>query len=268
MNSQGGLDIVYGIDPDKFNAVTGGFIFIKGRMFQGFNEIVVDDWFAESKNVDVGGEVEMLNNKFKVAGIVENGKGARVFMSLATAGNLTGTDRVAMFLVKINDSKQVQTVIDRIGTAFPTYQARPIKEWASMMTNTKMPALDAFIDTVVFVAVVIGVLVIFLSMYTTITERTREIGILRSLGASKRFIVTLIFQESFVVSLIGVVLGIGSSFIIAKSVKIVFPTLVVMITNDWIVKASMFAVLSGIIGSLYPSFKAAAQDPVEALAYE
>jgi ABC-type lipoprotein release transport system permease subunit len=41
-----------------------------------------------------------------------------------------------------------------------------------------------------------------------------------------------------------------------------------MITNDWIVRASVFAVLSGIVGSLYPSIKAAAQDPVEALAYE
>jgi putative ABC transport system permease protein len=212
--------------------------------------------------------VELLNSKFKVTGIVENGKGARVFMSLAAAANLTGTDRVAMFLVKINDPDQVQTVIDRIGTAFPSYQARPIKQWASMMTNTEMPALDAFIDTVVFVAVVIGVLVIFLSMYTTITERTREIGILRSLGASKQFIMTLIFQESVLICLIGVVIGIVSSFIIASAVKLVFPTLVVDITNGWIWRASIFAILSGIIGSLYPSLKAATQDPVEALAYE
>ena len=131
-----------------------------------------------------------------------------------------------------------------------------------------MPALDAFISTVVFVALCIGVLVIFLSMYTTITERTREIGILRSLGASRQFIVTLIFQESAAVCLVGVVLGIGASFLIAKAVTMMFPTLIVLITPDWIGKATVFAVLSGVIGSLYPSLKAAKQDPVEALAYE
>jgi putative ABC transport system permease protein len=136
-----------------------------------------------------------------------------------------------------------------------------------MMSNN-MPALNAFISSVVFVAVCIGVLVIFLSMYTTITERTREIGILRSLGASKGFIVRLIFQESVAICLAGVVAGIAASFLIARSVSIVYPTLVVLITPGWIAKASAFAVLSGVIGSFYPSLKAAGQDPVEALAYE
>jgi ABC-type antimicrobial peptide transport system permease subunit len=55
---------------------------------------------------------------------------------------------------------------------------------------------------------------------------------------------------------------------IARVVQAVFPTLVVLITGDWIFKASLFALFSGIIGSFYPSLKAAAQDPVEALAYE
>ena len=62
-------------------------------------------------------------------------------------------------------------------------------------------------------------LVIFLSMYTTITERTREIGILRSLGGSKAFIVGLIFQESAAICLVGVVVGIGGSFLIARAVQ-------------------------------------------------
>jgi ABC-type antimicrobial peptide transport system permease subunit len=64
------------------------------------------------------------------------------------------------------------------------------------------------------------------------------------------------------------VIGIGSSFLIAKLVTFVFPTLIVLITMGWISKAAVFALLSGVIGSLYPSIKAAAQDPVEALAYE
>ena len=105
-------------------------------------------------------------------------------------------------------------------------------------------------------------------MYTTITERTREIGILRSLGASKEFIVGLIFQETAVVCVLGVVVGIFASFAIAYAITAVFPTLLVMITVNWIAKSSVLALFSGGIGSLYPSLKAAALDPVEALAYE
>jgi putative ABC transport system permease protein len=156
----------------------------------------------------------------------------------------------------------------RLQEVFPTYSLHPLREFASLMTSDNLPGLDAFIQTVVFLAVCIGVMVIFLSMYTTITERTREIGILRSLGASKRFIITLFLQESLMVCVLGVILGLGSSFVIARAVKVAYPTLVVEITPDWMVRAALFAILSGLIGSLYPSIKAAAQDPVEALAYE
>jgi putative ABC transport system permease protein len=65
-----------------------------------------------------------------------------------------------------------------------------------------------------------------------------------------------------------VLIGLVASHVIASLVKVVFPTLVVLITPEWMLRASAFAVLSGIIGSLYPSIKAASQDPIEALAYE
>ena len=269
LNSTSGLEIIYGIDADKFAAVSGGFIWHKGGLFSGIDDVVVDDVYALAKKVDVGDSVELLGHKFRVAGIVEHGKGARLFISQKTAEDLTGTvSRASVFYVKISDPDQVNAVIERMGKIFPTYGLRPLREYAKLMMSTSMPALDAFIQTVVFVALCIGILVIFLSMYTTITERTREIGILRSLGASKGFIISLIFQESAVVCLVGVVIGIGSSFLIARAVQLVFPTLIVMITAGWIAKAAGFAILSGIIGSLYPSIKAAGQDPVEALAYE
>jgi putative ABC transport system permease protein len=105
-------------------------------------------------------------------------------------------------------------------------------------------------------------------MYTTITERTREIGILRALGGSRAFIVGLILQESIFVCALGVVFGIAASFGIAAILQRVFATLIIDITPGWIVNAALFALLSGIIGSFYPSLKAAKQDPVEALAYE
>jgi len=192
-----------------------------------------------------------------------------LFISLKTAQEMTGqTGKASLFFIKLTDPDRVQTAIAEIKGLLEGYGVIPLREYARLMMSNSMPALDAFISSVVFIALCIGVLVIFLSMYTTITERTREIGILRSLGASKTFIVTLIFEESAAVCSAGALIGIGSSFLIARIIMAVFPTLTILITPDWITRAVIFALLSGIIGSLYPSLKAAKQDPVEALAYE
>jgi putative ABC transport system permease protein len=150
----------------------------------------------------------------------------------------------------------------------PDYKITTARELMTLMSSDKIPGLDAFIRSVVFIAVCIGVLVIFLSMYTTITERTREIGILRSLGASKSFVIWLILEESLVLCLLGVGVGIIGSQVISSVIHAVFPTLPIEITGDWTLRAAAFAILSGVIGSFYPSLKASAQDPIEALAYE
>jgi putative ABC transport system permease protein len=190
-------------------------------------------------------------------------------MSLPAAQDMTGSlGKASLFFIKLNNPDEFKDVEMRLNALLPTYVVRNMREYASLMTSENIPALDAFIQTVVFVAVCIGVLVIFLSMYTTITERTREIGILRSLGASKGFIVTLILQESVLLCILGVLIGFGSSMVIARGVTFFYRTLVVLITYDWMWKAAVFAIVSGVIGSLYPAIKAAKQDPIEAQAYE
>src|SRR5579863_937809 len=83
-NSTGGIDLVYGIDPESFRAVSGGFVFLEGQDMSGPDDLLVDDWDARSKNVKVGQTLRMLEHDFKVAGIVEHGKGARIFVPLST----------------------------------------------------------------------------------------------------------------------------------------------------------------------------------------
>jgi putative ABC transport system permease protein len=141
-------------------------------------------------------------------------------------------------------------------------------EYAKLMNGANIPGLDAANTLIVFVALCIGVLVIFLSMYTTIMERTREIGILRSLGASKPFIVTLIMKEALFICAIGVMLGIAASYVISRTATSYFPTLVFLISNKWLFVAALSALLSGVVGSLHPALKASSQDPIEAFAYE
>ena len=139
---------------------------------------------------------------------------------------MTGTaNRASLFYIKLNNPDQLNEVVDRMEKAFPGYRILPMKEYTTLMMSNYMSGLDAFIQIVVFIAIFIGVLVIFLSMYTTITERTREIGIFRSLGASKSFIVRLIFEETAAVCLVGVVIGVAGSFLIARGWAWYYPML-------------------------------------------
>src|SRR2546423_12333854 len=217
MNSENGIEVVYGIEPKSFDAVTGGFSWHQGALFKGPKDIVVDDLWAKAKSAKVGGSVELLNQKFIVAGIVEHGKGARVFTSMDGTAELLGqVDKVGVFFVKLKNTDQIKEGIAEINKLLPGYTTRDVKELETLMTSTNIPGLSAFIQSVLVVALSIGVLVIFLSMYTTITERTREIGILRSLGASKPFIVGLIFQEATFICVLGIVLGVGTSFLLDR----------------------------------------------------
>jgi hypothetical protein len=78
------------------------------------------------------------------------------------------------------------------------------------MTPDKIPGFNIALEVVTFIAVVVGFLAIFQSMYTAVLERTREIGILKSMGASKLTIVDVILRETAAMALAGVVLGIAA----------------------------------------------------------
>lgn len=264
----GGFTMIWGIDPPSFDAMSGGLVFIDGRRFSKPDEAIVDDRLAEDKGLSVGSKVEVLNRSFTVSGIVKNGKGARVFIPLESAQEMTRPGNATMFYIKLHDKSQTKAVIERMKAAFPGRDVVDAEDWLSLMFASNAPLLGVVFRVIVFLGVAIGVLVIFLSMYTSVTERTREIGILRAMGATKGFIVRLVLQESIVLCIIGAAVGVGSSYLIMAGLKAIFPTLSILIGSDWVLRAVIFALISGIIGSLYPAFKAASQDPIEALAYE
>ena len=83
-----------------------------------------------------------------------------------------------------------------------------------------------------------------------------------------RVIVGMVIQESLILCLIGAVVGIAASYVLTVPLKGMWPTLNILITPNWIIRASIFALISGVIGSLYPAYKAAQLDPIEALRYE
>ena len=136
------------------------------------------------------------------------------------------------------------------------------------MTSSNLPGLETFINSMIALAVSIGFLVIFLSMYTIIIERTREIGVLKSLGASKGFIVRALLSETALICGIGIVLGIGMTFGVRAVLTRMFPTLTILVTVDWVLRATLIAVVGGLVGASYPAWLASRKDPIEALSYE
>lgn len=268
-NSTGGLNLIYGIDMESFNRVTGGFVYHSGGPFEQPYDILVDDWYAKANHVKVGQNLSFLNHSFRVAGIVEHGKGARLFIPLKTAQEMSGAlDKASIFFVKCTDPGYTDQVITSIHQLLPRYQILSVKEYMSLMSSNNLPAMRAFLTVMILVAVVIGFLVIFLSMYTTITERTREIGILKSLGASKTYIIDAILREAGLLAVIGVLAGIAGTWFARKVILASFPTLSIDLTIEWAGRAALLAMVGSLIGAFYPALRAAQLDPVDALSYE
>ncbi len=144
-----------------------------------------------------------------------------------------------------------------------------MKEYLSLMTSASIPGLTTVIDVVIGISMIIGFIVIFQAMYTAVMERTREIGILKSLGAGKLYIVNVVLRETLLIAIGGVILGIAISYgAQGRACERKFQTLPVMITYSWLVKASIIALIGSLLGAFYPAIKAAQKDPIDALAYE
>ncbi len=271
ISSVGSLEIIAGIDLHSYESLSGGFHYLEGGPFQGPNDVLVDDLFAKSKHATVGETIEILNNKFRISGIVERGKGARKFIPLSTLQDLIGAkDKATILYLKLDDPASADAVVDEIKhvPGMERYVVNTMASYLAMMTTSSYPGLSTFIDVVVGISVVIGFIVIFQAMYTAVMERTREIGILKSMGASKLYIVNVVLRETVLLALGGIVLGIIVSLAARMALAHRFPLLQVVVDGGWIVRATLIAIAGAIAGAIYPAFKAAQKDPIDALAYE
>jgi putative ABC transport system permease protein len=263
------LDSIYGIDFKSFNDLLP-FTFISGGPFQGPNDVIVDDYAGEGKKV--GDTISVLNHDFRICGIVEHGKGGRKFIPIDTMGALSGTTgKASVFYLRTEDPPKYQQEVKQAILATPgmsQYNVSTIEEYLDTISPTKLPYMNTAIQVVVGIALVIGFLVIFQSMYTAVMERTREIGILKSLGASRIYIVSLVLRESGSLAAAGIFLGVVGSFALSYILQARFPTLDFVISVPWVWKAAVISFIGALLGALYPAWKAASKDPIDALSYE
>jgi putative ABC transport system permease protein len=268
-NSSGAIETLWGIDPESFRAVSGGFVFLDGHDLEDPDDLLVDDWAAKAKNIKVGQTYKVLNHDWNVVGIIEHGQGARLFVSIETLQDLVGAhDKASIFLIKCTRPEHTEDVMEETRHLLPGYTIRPLSAFLSLMTSTNIPGLTTFIDAMIGLAVTIGLLVIFLTMYTTVIERTRDIGVLKSLGAGRAFIVRALLTESAGLCVMGILVGVGLSYVVRAAFLAGFPTLSILITWPWIFRASGIALAGAMLGASYPAWAASRKDAVEALTYD
>jgi len=88
------------------------------------------------------------------------------------------------------------------------------------------------------------------------------------MGASNRYIVGVVLRETAILTVLGIAAGIGLSFLLRRLTLVVFPTLPILITPGWMLRAGLIALAASFLGSFYPAFRASKLDAIQAIAYE
>lgn len=264
------LSYVTGIDLPSFSAMSGGFRYLQGGPFRGKYDVIIDQVYANERNLKVGDTLDTLNQHWRVCGIVEPGKLARVMMQITVLRELAsaGSNKITVGYVKLDNPDYTRQVMDYIKNKIGPYRLDSMSDLASLYSISSIPILSNFIKIIIALAVLIGFLVVFLSMYTAVLERTREIGILKSLGASPGYILNILLRETTVLAIVGSIIGILLTYGTRWLIETLVPSMPQLIVYDWWPIAAGIALLGALLGAMYPGLKASRQQVVEALSYE
>ncbi|MGQ0763694.1 MAG: ABC transporter permease [Acidobacteriota bacterium] len=261
-----GSRLIEGIPFAEYAALTG-LQMREGRGLDKGDEVIVDPAWKESNQVEAGSIITLYERPFRIVGVYEPPGGGRLKIPLTTMQDQVGSEnRCNAILIACNDPELQEQVAARIKEKFPDDQIIFTRDLPEIYLSS-VPALNIFLKVVIGVAATISTLVILLAMYTTVTERTRQIGILKSLGMSKASIAWVIEQEAILVSVLGVFFGVVLTLLLRVTVMR-STSLIVDIEPKWIVISLVVGLIGGSIGALYPALRAARQDAVEALSYE
>ncbi|MBC8029520.1 MAG: flippase-like domain-containing protein [Pyrinomonadaceae bacterium] len=261
-----GTRLLDGIEFQDYSQLTGLKI-REGGPLTGGDQAIMDPEWQRNRNARVGDTVQLFERPFKLVGVYEPPGGGRLKIPLATMQEqMGGEGNCSAVLIACADPGQQEEVAARIRERYPDDQIIFTRDLPELYAQG-VPALNVFIRVVVGVAASISMLVILLAMYTTVTERTRQIGILKALGMSKSGIAWVIEQEAILVSVLGVAVGVGLTFV-ARFVIMRMTSLTIEIEPQWIGISFLVGIVGGSIGALYPALRAARQDAVDALSYE
>jgi len=245
----------------------------EGEPLTGRRQVIVGWMAAEKLGVDVGDTLRLMDSNFRVAGIYETGQAfedAGVVIGLREAQALTGKPRqVQFYLISLRDPGQAEAVREELAATFPEIDFSLTSELDDAMSDFRV--LQDMVDQISFLAVFIGAVGMLNTMLMSVLERTREIGVLRSLGWRQRQVLGMVLKESLMLGAVGGACGIpvglglgglvGLTGIWGGAIRPAY-------TPHLFVQAIVVGLIAGVVGGLYPAWRATRMRPVEALRYE
>ncbi len=256
----------YGYSLQRFNVTDGDYI-------TGNHQIMLGRMIADAMHKEVGDTIEIGSTRFRVVGIYESGSGWQEMggvISLRDAQTFAGKPRkVTMYSVKLHDASQAEVVVEKINAQYPEIHASLTGEFADQMPD--MQSMNAMMGAISFLAIFVGGMGVMNTMLMAVLERTREIGVLRALGWQRRRILGMIIQESLLLSIFGGIVGVGIAFSLGyalNNIPMLGSALAPVWEIDIFTRALIVALSLGLVGGIYPAFRATRLQPVEALMYE
>lgn len=263
--------IVFGYHPRSF--AIRHFRIVEGEPLTGRRQAIVGRKAAEQMGLEVGDTLRLLKSNFRVVGLYETGisyEDIGVVIGLQEAQALVGKPRQVMYYaIKLRNPGQAEAVRDELNAAFPELDVALTAEIAESMSDFQV--MQEMVGQISFLAIFIGGLGMLNTMLMSVLERTREIGVLRALGWRRRQVLGMILQESLVLGAVGgvcgILLGLGLGGLLAL-VPGTFGAFEAVYTPQLFVQAAVVALVAGVVGGLYPAWRATRMRPVEALRYE
>jgi putative ABC transport system permease protein len=246
------------------------FRIVEGEALSGTRQALLGRTASEAMGVGVGESVNVFGSRFRVVGLYETGvafEDSAMVISLREAQALFGgLHKVGFLGIALTDPRQVDSVLKELEERFPEVSVSKTSEFSESLPDFR--SMDAMIGAISFLAVLVGGIGMMNTVFMSVFERTREIGVLRALGWRKGRVLGMIMKESLVLSAIGGLVGI----VLGMGLGNLFPLLLAMLepyfSGELLVRALVLALALGAIAGLYPSWWASRLDPLEALRYE
>ncbi len=261
-----GLEQIDGVEWSPFAAMNNMQI-LEGRAAVANDEVILDERKMRDDKYKLGDTIELFGKDYKIVGVFAPPSGARTKMSLSAMQDaLESPGKSTYILVKLEDGANTDEVAARINQQLPGNKINLTRDLI-IDAEERIPSLKTFLRVLVGLGAFVSTIFVLLSMYTTITERRKEIGILKSLGASKSFIIKVIEGEALMIGIFGASLGFAVSFLAAFLIQKQF-NLQFEFSSGWVVTAIIIAVGGSLVGALYPAWRASDIDPVEVMVNE
>ena len=266
-----GFFVLQGYAPQEY--AIRRFEVVEGGPISGNHQVLLGRMMADALHKTVGETIDVAGHRYRVVGIFESGIGWEELggvVSLREAQAFAGRPRkVTLYLVKVKDPQQAAGVVEQINRDMPGVHAALAGEFAETLPDMKNA--DAFMTALSFLTILVGGVGVLNTMLMAVHERTREIGVLRAVGWGRRRVLGMILKESVLLAMLGGLTGIGFALALVWALNRV-PMLGGLLAPSWqwdvFARAILVALLLGLIGGLYPAFRATRMQPVEALRYE